>query len=397
MRVCQGSPPGPVHIEYPRNLSTAELSDAETGLAASSPVEGSSNGRCEGLDALTEAIRSCRRPTIVAGVEVLRARAGDELQALAERLGAAVLTSYKAKGVISEYHPLSAGVITGGRIERPVLEQADLVLLVGLDPVEMLGGPPDGLARVFSVTAHERAAEFIPASARCIGEIGPVLTDLRNLVGVDPDVGWTAGELAEIRADIGRQLDVSPGEGLAAVEVVRSVGESLPDALLTVDAGAHMVPAGALWRTRAPNEYLISNGFATMGFAVPAAIGAAIARPDRPVVAFTGDGGFAYHGSELETARRVGARTITIVFNDSSLSLIRVKQTARGGDRSRLDFGETRFDDIARGWGVEGVRVADRGALVDALEAASESDQSTVIDVVLSGAEYGRVIEAIRG
>ena len=131
-----------------------------------------------------------------------------------------------------------------------------------------------------------------------------------------------------------------------------------------------------------------------MGFAVPAAVAAA---RHGLAVAITGDGGMAYGAFELETAVRLGARVLVVVIDDASLSLIRIKHEANGRPRAALDFTRTRFDVVAAGFGLQGVRASTDPELRAALEAAIGHEQSTLIDVQLSGAEYGKTLRAIRG
>jgi acetolactate synthase-1/2/3 large subunit len=163
-----------------------------------------------------------------------------------------------------------------------------------------------------------------------------------------------------------------------------------PGTVVSVDAGAHMFPATAFWRAER-GRFLISNGLATMGFAVPAAIAAALADPEAVSVAITGDGGFAYHGFELETAARVGARVIVVVIDDASLSLIRIK----GG--SALNFGTVDFGRVGEGLGAAGATVSDEAELRAAVREALARPESTVIDVRCDGREYGETLRAIRG
>jgi acetolactate synthase-1/2/3 large subunit len=168
-------------------------------------------------------------------------------------------------------------------------------------------------------------------------------------------------------------------------------------ATISVDAGSHMFPATNFARPEGPNRFLISNGLATMGFAVPAAIGAALSRPDAPSVALSGDGGMAYNSHELETAAREGARVIVVVFNDASLSLIRIKQEAKGFARHPLDFGPIDFAALARSLGVAGAVVSDAEQLRAALAEALAREGSTVIDARTSGAECARTLAVVRG
>jgi acetolactate synthase-1/2/3 large subunit len=354
-------PRGPVHLDMPRDCAHERVASGPARVTAPRPVA-------------ETVLPPGRRPVILVGLEATSAPVGEPLVELAHRIGAAVLTTYKAKGVYPERDERWAGILTGGVVERPVLDAADVVLGVGLDPVELLANPS-------------------PLHVSLRAEDGPLEALLEALRAPDGD-GFTAAEIATFREDALQALRLRPGE-LTGWQVVETLNAFLPEATtLTVDAGAHMFPATMFARAR---RVLISNGLATMGFAVPAAIGAALARPADLVVALTGDGGLAYHLAELETVARVGARIIVVVFNDASLSLIRIKHEANGRPRAPLDFTASRFDVVAEGLGVRGARVSDVEQLRAALADAVASEQSTLIDVRLSGAEYGETLRAIRG
>ena len=155
-----------------------------------------------------------------------------------------------------------------------------------------------------------------------------------------------------------------------------------------------MFAATWFWRAHAPRRFLISNGLATMGFAVPAAVAAA---RHGLALAITGDGGMAYGAFELETAVRLGARVLVVVIDDASLSLIRIKHEAKGHDRSSLDFGPVAFDALAAGLGVASFVADDEASLRRAIRAALGAGGPALIDARLSGAEYARTLEVVRG
>jgi acetolactate synthase-1/2/3 large subunit len=295
-----------------------------------------------------------------------------------------VLTTYKAKGALDELHPLWAGILTGGDLERPLLERADAILAIGLDPVELLSRPWPYAAPVHALRA----------AAVDLGAAVPELA--RRLDGVRS--AWTPADVARHRDGWLARLRIGGGEGLRGWQVVETVRAQAPeDAIVTVDAGAHMFPATSFWRSRAPGRFLISNGLATMGFAVPSAIGAALERPGSVAIALTGDGGMAYHAAELETARRAGARVIVVVFNDASLSLIRIKHEANGHARAPLDLGDVRFDRWAAALGLHGTRVETAAELTAAVREALTRATGTVVDVRIDGGEYGETLAVVRG
>jgi acetolactate synthase I/II/III large subunit len=309
---------------------------------------------------------------IVAGLEAARTLGAGDLAVLAERLGAPVLTTYKAKGVLDEAHPLWAGILTGGALEAPLLERADAILAVGLDPVELLPKPWPWVepiaVRAADVPVLAARAEPAPARARDAGAFRePALAALR----------------------------IPSDSALSAWRTVEILDEELPDdTIAAVDAGAHMFAATWFWRAHAPRRFLISNGLATMGFAVPAAVAAA---RDGLALAITGDGGMAYGAFELETAVRIGARVLVVVIDDASLSLIRIKHEAKGYERSSLDFGPVAFEAVAAGLGVASWVADDEPALRAAVRAALAAGGPALIDARISGSEYARTLEVVRG
>jgi acetolactate synthase-1/2/3 large subunit len=170
-----------------------------------------------------------------------------------------------------------------------------------------------------------------------------------------------------------------------------------PDCRVTVDAGAHMFPATVLWPAREPNDLLISNGLSTMGFAMPAAVGAALADRSRPVVALTGDGGLLMCAGELLTAARENLRIVLIVFNDATLSLIDIKQQARQLPSAGVALGVVDWTRVAAGFGVTPFAAADAKELESVLERASECDGPVLIDAKVDKKDYGEIIRKVRG
>jgi acetolactate synthase I/II/III large subunit len=385
-------PRGPVHLELPRDVAGEEAAvPPGPGLPAAGrlpdagvPVEGAA------------ALAAARRPVLLVGDEAASVPQAD-LVALAVRLGSPVLSSYKGKGVFPEDHELWCGIVTNAAVEASLLEEADVVLAVGLDPVELLPRAFEADARVLALREHrERAPGYRPVWT-ALGPLPGLVARLMRLVPSSASE-WTREEVAGRRSGLLDRLRVGPADGLGAIEAIEAVcAVAPPETTVTVDAGAHMFAATWFWRSRSPRRFLISNGLATMGYAVPAAVGAALARPQEPVVAFTGDGGFLLHGVELETAVRLGVAPVVVVLNDASLSLIRIKQEDRGFERSAVDFSRLRLDLFARSLGAEAARVDDGAGLARAVAAGFERSLPTVVEAVLSGGEYGALQRAIRG
>jgi acetolactate synthase-1/2/3 large subunit len=186
---------------------------------------------------------------------------------------------------------------------------------------------------------------------------------------------------------------------LAPHEVVDLTRELAPaGTIATVDSGAHMLVAMPLWKVDEPGEALISSGLATMGFALPAAIAAALARPDRRVVCLVGDGGLGMTLAELETLARLELDVLIVVFNDSALSLIRIKQAdvGHGGDGA-VRYRETDFACTAQAVGIPSCRVWDAAELREALAEGFADPGPYLIDAVVDPSGYADVLAATRG
>jgi acetolactate synthase I/II/III large subunit len=398
------TPRGPVLIEIRRDRARAPVVSSAADIGEGHPTSlhdaRSDTGQAAAASAAAAsgaaaAASAAVRPVLLVGEEARRDLDQGGLADLAQALSAPVLTTYKAKGVFAESHPLWAGILTGAAIERPLLAEADLFITVGLDPVELLARPWPFDAPVVALRRATAPDSYLKPRWALTGELE---RSLRTLTG-----GLTACQSAWAVGDSACHLEAmraalrGHSSNLSAIDVVGITQEVLGDPIVTVDAGAHMFAATWFWRSARPNRFHISNGLATMGFAVPAAIGAAIARPGETVVALTGDGGFTINAAELETAARVGAKVIVVVLNDASLSLIRVKQAEIGWRRSNVDFVRSDFATLAEGFGVRGLRANTADGLRDALALAHATDGTSVIDVAIDGEEYGALHRTIRG
>jgi acetolactate synthase-1/2/3 large subunit len=384
-------PRGPVHLELPRDVAAAVPVVAVLPAPAASR-EPDTAALAAGANALAHA----RRPLLLVGDEAAGVQQA-ELVALAERLRAPVLVSYKGKGVFPEDHRLWCGIVTNAAIEADLLGAADLLVAVGLDPIELLPRPWTAAAPVLALRAHGEAAPGYRPAWLAEGDVAGLVTELSSLVG-ETASGWTPAEIGGRRQELLAALRIPAPGSLSAVEIVEAVlAEAPASATVTVDAGAHMFAATWFWRSTRPRRFLISNGLATMGYAVPAAVAAALARPDEPVIAFTGDGGFLLHGAELETAARLGVKILVVVLNDASLSLIRIKQEDKRYRRLAVDFSLTSLAQAGPALGVAGSCVSDADDLRAAVREALAAPGSTVVEARLTGSEYRELQRVIRG
>ncbi len=362
------------------------------GAAPGAPASVPSGADLDGAGAL---LADARRPVIVAGLEATTPEAAAGLRRLAEALGAPVLVTYMAKGVVPDDHPLFAGVFTGGAIEQACVASADLIVLAGLDPVELIRKPWPYSAPVLDLSAVAYAPHYVTPAVRVLGALAATT---QALAAVVTRADWTPEEIAGHLARFRTGMSMPIGDGLAAAGVVDAAIAAFAERpRLTVDAGAHMFSACASWPCAEPLDLLISNGLASMGFAVPAAIAAALHDPARGALAMTGDGGLLMCLGELKTAAALGANVAIIVFNDAALSLIDIKRRQRQMPDLGLSWPAPDFAAIAAGFGFETWTARTEREMRHACLAAAGSVGPRLIDARVDPAGYPDQLRRLRG
>ncbi|MBI2528265.1 MAG: hypothetical protein HYV93_20085 [Candidatus Rokubacteria bacterium] len=394
-------PRGPVHLDLPADVAGREAAPAALETTAPPPAMLDEHA----LDRAADMLRAARRPLVVAG---LGCRQADSkwLRAFVEALPAPVLTTYKAKGAIPDPHPLALGLFTGGALEEPMVSAADLIVAFGLDTVELIPRPWPYRAPVLSLArgpstaqalrAPGGGAHFAPA-LEVVADLGAILEGLAPRLAGSAAADWDVAWLDRMKRERRAALEV-PVPGLAPHRVVQLARELMPAATIaTVDAGAHMFPATAYWHAVEPGECLISNGLATMGFALPAAIAAALVHPGRRIVCFTGDGGLMMVAAELETAARLGLPIVIVVFDDATLSLIQVKQEQRGQAGTAMRYTGPEFPGLAGAFGIRAWAARSDGEMAEALVAAQRGPGPALIAARVDASGYRRALEIVRG
>jgi acetolactate synthase-1/2/3 large subunit len=304
------------------------------------------------------------------------------------------LVTYKAKGVVADDDPWFGGVFTNAAIEQPILDESDLMIGIGLDPVELIPRPWTRPQRIVYCGPWRVENAHVPFEEQLVMPVADGVSTIEHALTTSD---W---DLARVREHVDRQraLVNIGAPGLTAQRVVEIAASRLArSSRVTVDAGAHMFPATVLWPVSEPNGMLISNGLSTMGFALPAAIGAAMLERHRPHVALTGDGGLLMCAGELLTAARERLNILTVVFNDASLSLIEIKQQARGLPASGVALGSVDWCGLAGSFGVPAWRACDECQLHDAIEQAQAVKGPRLIEAKIDGSNYGATLRAVRG
>jgi acetolactate synthase I/II/III large subunit len=373
-------PQGPVHLDIVVDAPRQELPNR----GHPSPVPPDDWKRA------MELVAEAQRPVVLVGVGARRS--AERVRATLEALPCPILTTYKAKGIVPESWSTAAGLVTGALIEAPLLQSADLIVGIGLDSVELIPAPWPYDSPVLALSEWPRADDFFEPTHELVAPLDDLLPLLKPLGRLDHPEPPRNHLISGLDA-----LDIEV-EGLAPQEVVRIARElAPPGTIATIDAGAHMLVAMPYWLVDEPDEALISSGLATMGFALPAAAAASLVRETRRVLCLCGDGGLAMTIAELETLRRFSLPVTVIVFNDSLLSLIEIKQGAGQGGDDAVRFRRTDFEAIARGYGLSARSAETPDELASVLRELLTTDGPSLIDAKVNPAGYGRILRAIRG
>ena len=377
--------PGPVHIECPGDVCS-QSSENDVG-----------NLFDEKRFPTSFSVRSATKttsPLLLIGLGARRPEDAAAIRSLCERFSIPAMVTYKGKGIVPDDHPWFAGVFTNGSIEQPLMDEADLLIGVGLDPVELLPRPWKHKQAIVYAGPWAVEDKHVPFSEQFVGPIPECLAHIATNLS---NSTWDAAAVQALVNEQRKAVSIETG-GLSAQKVVELAAARFASTTrVTVDAGAHMLPATMLWPVGNPNDMLISNGLSTMGFALPAAIGAATADPSRAVVALTGDGGLLMCAGELLTAVRENMRIIVIVFSDASLSLIEIKQQARQLPAAGVALGTIDWPALAAGFGVTPFVATNENELARALDSAGKCEGPSLIEAKIDRSNYGATLRAIRG
>jgi acetolactate synthase-1/2/3 large subunit len=336
------------------------------------------------------------RPILIAGGGAVVSGAHSEVLTLAERLSLPVATSNDAKGILPENHPLAAGVVGSysQQCGNRTVAAADLVFFVGCatgDQVTLDWTLPASGIPVIQLDINPlEIGRNYPQALGLTGDARTVLAQMNAMVQSPRPPGAWAGQIAghvdEWRALVApqRKSDAMP---IRPERLCHEIEQALPDnAILVADTGYSCVWAGSMIGIEKPGQRFL-RAAGSLGWAFPAALGAKCACPERPVLCFCGDGAFLYHLGELETARRWGIQTVTVVNNNSYFGqsipgMVNAYAGAPGNPDQVVQFQNINYAEIAQDFGCIGIRVDSPADIGPALRRALLADRPVVVDVV---------------
>ncbi|MGX1702264.1 thiamine pyrophosphate-binding protein [Microbacterium sp. NPDC055357] len=395
--------PGPVHLDFARDTIELPVENSPAVPAvhpARSWVGTRPVAAADEIATVAARVLAAEKPVIWVGNGGNRGQASEAVLALADALSIPVITTFNGMGAVPTTHPLVFGALSrmGTNLTTRVIGDADLILALGnslnavsttrwrrqLPEIVQVDIDPSMIGRYYA-----------EVTTGVVGDLAAFATDLIAAT-VDEAAATREGraewisELQQAERDwwaLSDDLAPENSDVVSPAVVVRALRDVTPrDAVLIPDAGNPGVWS-FLWEMDVPYRYIKPVGFGNMGFALPAAIASVVDDASRPVLALIGDGSLGMSLGELETLARVGGPVVIVVLNDSSYGNIRQEQVLHFDGRTiGVDFHEVDFAQVARGMGLDGVRVTEVDGLVTAVRDGFASGKPVVVDVVLDRA-----------
>lgn len=405
-KIAEAEKPGATLIELPEDLMKEQVSKK--------PMEARKTRRPaadhKAVRAAVDLIAKAKNPMILAGNGAVRKRAAKQLQRLARKTGIPVINTFMGKGAMprTDPHCLFTMGLQAKDWPNHAIDGADLVIAIGYDLVEYSPGAWNKTAGKKMLHIDFTPAEVddaYPVTAEVIGDIAGALWQIneelnRRFSAKKQLPLHKIGRWGKLR---GKMLDDFATEKddqsfpMKPQRVLWDVREVLgPSDILLSDVGAHKMWISRYWQCDEPNTCLISNGFCSMGFALPGSIGAKLALPDRRVLSISGDAGFMMNMQDLETAARLGLNIVAMVWCDNAYGLIKWKQQNQfAGKHSELAFSNPDFELMAKAFGIWGKAIKKPGELKPALETAFKQKGPAIIAVPVDYAENRKLTKRL--
>lgn len=392
VNIALSEAPGAVHIGMPVDI-TGKTAVEPTGKVPTPPLTAQAHE--DDLARAKEKISAAHKPALVLGLGAVRAGIREDIIQFAERHKLPILLTPMAKGMMSEQHPLYAGVLFHALSDEVAKthSQADLMIAIGYDPVEF--NFESWMSNIALININSVPLDIDPEEYTDTLHLGGDIALNFSLIS-DCPTGPSQWDLDALRDRKNSMFErLSPkAEKMGPCGVLDVLRKILPeDGIMTCDVGAHTHLIGQKWPTPAPGTQIMTNGWSSMGFGLPAAIAAKLSCPDRKVCAVVGDGGFLMTAGELATAVRYNVNIVLVVLTDNDLALIRIKQQRKDnpiyGTPVREANGTIGGDNI---FGVPVVKAHDEVELEKHLINAFETDGPVIVEAFIDSREYDELV-----
>ena len=385
--------PGPVYIGMPSDIANIHM--PQTVIEPVKTEKTSEPIQPELFKKIEALLSAARKPVLVLGMAAAQTQVKSLITKLINQFQIPVVLTPMAKGLVPENHRFYAGVLNHALSDTvaAIHGQSDLVLSVGYDPVEI--NYEDWVVDVPIIHLHQTPADI---DSRALKQVMSVPADLKESINALLDLpafenDWDTSHVVANKNQMFTRLKGNPGM-FGPCKVLDILEDQFPDqGMLVCDVGAHLHLVGQKWKTAEPDRLLITNGWSSMGFAIPAAISAGLSRPEQPVICLTGDGGFLMAAGELATAKRLNLNIIFILLVDHDLSLIRIKQVNKkltpgyGTKISSADLFDT--DSFL---GLPVFHSETEQSFADAFNTALQFQGPVIIKSIIDPSEYNRLL-----
>ena len=379
-KVAQTEKTGATFIEFPENIAEMEVDDRPLEVKQPTAPE----PPMEKVEYAAKIISDAKNPIILAGNGVIRGKAWQQLADFSERLRIPVANTFMAKGVVPFKHTMamgSAGLQANDYVSCG-FNKADVIICVGYDLVEYhpyLWHPTRDRTIIH---IDQSPAEVDAYYSVAVGVVGDIKHSLLRIMEIATPS--TANAMRSLRQAVIDDMNQHKDDNSVPMKPQKIIWDlrtamALEDIAIS-DVGAHKMWMARMFRCEFPNTCLISNGFASMGIAVPGAIGAKLALPDRRIVAVTGDAGFLMNSQEIETALRLNTPIVILIWNDGGYGLIEWKQMNDFGRPSNIKFNNPDFVKYAQSFGAKGYRIENGKDLLPTLKTALADNTVSIID-----------------
>ena len=386
LAVAQHGRPGPVLIDVPKDVQNQKveyLSPAAGGAQPAAPLPTASD---DTIRRAADLIAAAKRPLLMVGHGVILASAYAEVRALAEKTGMPVITTLLGISAFPEGHPLHLGMpgMHGEVHVNRAIQRADLIVAIGLRFDDRVTGNLAAFAPRAQIVHidldRSEIGRNVPTAVGIVGDAAVIARQLVAAIATRDCEAWRAEiEGGRRPPDASFRGGLSPEAILAAIHAATG-GECT----IVTDVGQHQMWVAKLFPYRRPNTHITSGGLGTMGFAVPAAMGVHLARPQETVWAISGDGGFQMNMAEMATMVQEGLPVKLAVFNNGYLGMVRQWQQFFHGKRySSTPIWSPDYVKLANAYGIPGYRVRDASTLVEAVGRANADPGPALVEFVI--------------
>ncbi|GAB6070924.1 acetolactate synthase large subunit [Thiomicrorhabdus hydrogeniphila] len=392
-KVAQAEKPGCSFIDFPENIAQDHVE--KKPLKKQSPLASYVNPLK--VQQAADIISQAKFPIIIAGNGVIRSHASDALFEFSTKLNIPVATTFMAKGALPCSNNLALGTI-GLQAHDYIscgIDRADVVICVGYDIVEyhphLWNQNPD--TQIIHIdTQPAEVDECYIVSAGLIGDIGQALSSIAAVS--KRHIGAPYQGLKQKIEETFHQLDSNELFPIKPQRILTDLRKCLAaEDIVVSDVGAHKMWVARMYQALSPNSCIISNGFASMGIALPGAIAAKLAKPNQVCVAVTGDAGFLMNMQEIETAVRLNIPIIVLIWNDQQYGLIKWKQMNHFGRESNVSFNNPDFVKLADAFGAKGYKIEHTEDLLPTLKQAIQDNCVVLIDCPVDYSENLKLTE----